>query len=165
MVIICTKSVRLPYNVNTGDVVRSWIYVAVQAVLLALLIFFTDSATTPPPIVVIAGRITEVVGAGILLVSLYDLRNSLTALPLPKESGVLRVRGLYRYVRHPMYLGVLTLSLGIAISGGSVQKYILVVGLLILFIFKARYEEELLLRKYPGYKNYKKQTPWLFPKH
>ncbi len=147
-----------------SDRLKSWVFVIIQAALLVLLIFFTNSVARPEPLVILIGKAIEALGAGILLASFYYLRKSLTALPLPKEGGVLQVRGLYKYVRHPMYLGVLTLSLGIAISGGTVQKYILVVGLLILFIFKARYEEELLLRKYPGYKNYKEQTPRFFPK-
>jgi protein-S-isoprenylcysteine O-methyltransferase Ste14 len=147
-----------------NDAVKSWIYVVTQAAILLLLIFFTDSAVRPATAIVVLGRIVEVLGVIVLVVSLYDLRKSLTALPLPKDGGVLQVRGLYKYVRHPMYLGVLLLSFGIAISGGSYQKYLLAVALLVLFIFKARYEETLLVQKYAGYKAYMKRTPRFFPR-
>ncbi|MBS1945037.1 MAG: hypothetical protein JST98_07520, partial [Bacteroidetes bacterium] len=32
---------------------------------------------------------------------------NITAMPLPREGNVLRKRGIYRVVRHPMYMGVL----------------------------------------------------------
>jgi protein-S-isoprenylcysteine O-methyltransferase Ste14 len=146
-----------------SDTIKSWLFVSVQALLLALLLFFTNAKTTPVHSVVLAGRFIELIGFIILLVSFYDLRKSLTALPLPKENGELQIHGLYKYVRHPMYVGVLMLSLGIAVSSGSVIKYLLVLALYILFSFKARYEEKLLLEKYPGYKAYMRKTHRFVP--
>jgi len=147
-----------------NDHIKSWLFVIIQAILLVLLIFFTDSNTPPTYTVSVTGKLIELAGGVILLISLYDLRKSLTALPLPKGNGVLQVRGLYKYVRHPMYVGVLTLSLGIAIAGGSAQKYLLVLGLYLLFSFKARYEENLLIAKYPDYEVYMKNTPRFIPR-
>lgn len=146
-----------------NDRIKSWLFVSVQAVLLLLLVFFTNSATPPPQTIYFVGRALEVIGIVILLISFYDLRKSLTALPLPKENGTLQIHGLYKYVRHPMYVGVLTLSLGIAVASGSLLKYLLVLGLYILFSFKSRYEEKLLLAKYPGYKAYMKKTHRFLP--
>lgn len=146
-----------------SDSVKSWLFVSVQALLLILLIFLTNGKATPVHSIVLVGRCIEIIGFIILLVSLYDLRKSLTALPLPKENGELQIRGLYKYVRHPMYVGVLMLSLGIAVSSGSVAKYLLVIALYFLFSFKARYEERLLLEKYPGYKAYIRKTRRFVP--
>lgn len=146
-----------------NDTLKSWLFVVIQAILLALLIFFTNSSTPPSHIIGLIGRAIEVLGLVILLISFYDLRKSLTALPMPIKSGVLQVRGLYKYVRHPMYVGVLTLSLGLAVSGGNIQKYLLVIALYVLFSFKARYEERLLIAKYPNYKQYMHDTPRFIP--
>lgn len=146
-----------------NDFIKSWLFVSAQALMLLLLVFLTNAKTAPVHSVVLAGRFIEVAGAIILIISFYDLRKSLTALPLPKENGVLQIHGLYNYVRHPMYVGVLVLSLGIAVSSGSVVKYLLILALYILFSFKARYEEKLLLAKYSGYKAYMQKTHRFLP--
>jgi protein-S-isoprenylcysteine O-methyltransferase Ste14 len=143
--------------------IKSWMFVVVQAVLLLLLIFFTDSSTEPSKSVVILGNVLKIIGFIILLISIYDLRKSLTVMPAPKEHGVLQIKGLYKYVRHPMYVGVLTLSLGIAVSSGSALKYLIVFALYILFTYKARYEEKLLESKYPDYKSYMNKTRRFIP--
>jgi len=146
------------------DTVKSWLFVTVQALLLGLLIFSQSSVNTTSSTLQLFGNTLKLIGLIILLISFYDLRKSLTALPLPKKNGELQVRGLYRYVRHPMYAAVLVLSLGIAISSGSVFKYAVLLALLLLFIVKASYEERLLLAKYPSYKLYIKKTPRYIPK-
>ena len=105
----------------------------------------------------------EITGIALILVSAYGIRKSLTAMPLPKENGKLQIHGLYTYMRHPMYTGVLLLSLGIATNSGSLLKFSFVLGLLILFIFKAKFEESLLAKKYPNYESYKSKTAMFVP--
>ena len=146
-----------------NDHIKSWLFVLTQAVLLILLIFFSPG-TTQTHAINTAGKVIQVFGWAILLVSFYDLRKSLTALPLPTKRGVLQIHGLYKFVRHPMYVGVLTLSLGIAMAGGGLLKYALGLALYILFSYKARYEETLLLAKYPGYKAYMQKTGRFIPR-
>ncbi len=154
----------MEYNHCMNDRTKAWLFVSVQALLLVLLIFIADQNAAPTDTEVLAGRFIQILGSIVLLLSLYDLRKSLTALPTPKDNGVLQIRGLYRYVRHPMYVAVLTLSVGIAVSSGSVVKYVLVLALYILFSFKARYEEKLLIAKYPGYSSYARRTNRFIPK-
>ena len=146
---------------SMNDKYKSWLLVSVQAILLVLLIFFTDSGPSSYKYI---GEIIKISGAIILLFSFWDLRRSLTALPTPVENGVLQIHGLYRYVRHPMYVGVLTLSLGICVANTSVMKYVLLAALYVLFSYKSRFEEQLLLAKYPGYKKYMSRTNRFIPK-
>lgn len=146
-----------------NDVLKSWLFVLVQGVLLVALLLLPASSNVPSPVAAI-GDIVELAGIIVLILSVYDLRKSLTALPAPTRNGQLQVRGLYRYVRHPMYVGVLTLSLGIAISGNTLLHYLLVAALYVLFTYKARYEEKLLIAKYPGYKSYMQRTPRFIPR-
>jgi protein-S-isoprenylcysteine O-methyltransferase Ste14 len=74
------------------------------------------------------------------------------------------VTGLYRYVRNPMYVGVLTTLSGETVLFEKVQivEYTLVVGLLI-YLFVLFYEEPTLLRRYPDdFPRYKRNVPrWL----
>lgn len=71
--------------------------------------------------------------------------------------------GCIPVVRHPMYVGVLTLSLGVYVSGNTVLHYLPIAALYALFTYKARYEEQLLIAKYHGYKSYMKRTPRFIP--
>jgi protein-S-isoprenylcysteine O-methyltransferase Ste14 len=74
------------------------------------------------------------------------------------------VTGLYRFVRNPMYVGVLTTLAGETVLFEKVQivEYTLVVGLLI-YLFVLFYEEPTLLRRYPDdFPRYKRNVPrWL----
>jgi protein-S-isoprenylcysteine O-methyltransferase Ste14 len=74
------------------------------------------------------------------------------------------VGGLYRYVRNPMYVGVITGVAGEALLFGSRDMviYLLSVGLLI-HIFVCFYEEPTLTRRHPAdYPRYKRNVPrWL----
>jgi protein-S-isoprenylcysteine O-methyltransferase Ste14 len=74
-----------------------------------------------------------------------------------KEDHELVTTGLYRYVRHPIYTGILLMILGTALFVGTPSA---VVGFLVIVLaiwFKLRAEEELLTehfpREYPAYKN------------
>jgi protein-S-isoprenylcysteine O-methyltransferase Ste14 len=138
-------------------------YVLVQAIILLLLIFTNISFGVSILKLAWPGIILEALGVIGVLLSAYSIRTSLTALPLPKEHGQLATSGLYRYVRHPMYTSVLVFALGLAVSSGEPYKYLLFIGLAILFAYKSKYEELYLAKKYAGYRQYANQTPKFIP--
>jgi protein-S-isoprenylcysteine O-methyltransferase Ste14 len=138
-------------------------YVIVQATILIILIFANMTFDLSIKKFVSIGSVLEWVGILGIFISAYSIRTSLTAMPLPKEQGKLATNELYKFVRHPMYTSVLVFSLGLAINSGQVYKYLLVIGLYVLFYYKSRYEEIYLGRKYTGYKEYSKTTPRFIP--
>lgn len=142
---------------------KPYLFVVIQAGLLLGLVLLPSPIVRPSSLVQLIGRLFELIGIGVLLIAIYDLRRSLTVMPTPTDRGVLQICGSYRYVRHPMYSGVIMLALGIALSSGGVYKYLVCGGLIVLFHYKAGYEEELLQAKYPGYAEYMKRTPRFFP--
>ena len=81
-----------------------------------------------------------------------------------KEDHELITTGLYRYVRHPIYTGILLMILGTAVFVGTPSAGI---GFLIIILgiwFKLRAEEELLTEHFPRkYPAYKKRTKALIP--
>jgi protein-S-isoprenylcysteine O-methyltransferase Ste14 len=92
---------------------------------------------------------------------IFEGRGTLVpAVPTERLVGT----GLYRYVRNPMYIGVLTTLLGETVLFESRQmvEYTLVVGLLI-HLFILFYEEPTLLRRHPeDFPSYKRNVPrWL----
>ena len=79
----------------------------------------------------------EVVGILLMVVAAASLGRGLTAVPLPNARAVLRTGGLYRFVRHPIYTGLL---------------------LVVLINAKARWEERHLAERFPGYRAYCART-------
>lgn len=138
-------------------------FVLIQGFILLLLIFTHFEVGVRTKQFVSVGSPFEWLGILGILVSARSLGSALTAMPLPKREGEMTSRGLYRYVRHPMYSSVLLFSLGIAINYGDLYKYLLVGSLYILFYFKSSYEEKLLASTYPEYANYAKNTPRFIP--
>lgn len=148
---------------NRPNQLQAWSYVFIQGVILALLIFFNRKIGPQFHRFVLFGTLLEWVGIVGVLLCAVSLRRSLTAVPIPKEDGTLSTSGLYKYVRHPMYTSVLLLSVGIALSNGSMIKYVFMVCLCVLFYFKSIYEEKYLVLKYPAYADYSARIPRFIP--
>ena len=111
-----------------------------------------------------AGSTAVVAGAGILVLAALNLGRSLTPLPTPVPRGVLQTGGLYRFVRHPIYSGLLVLLFGSAATSGSAVRLVLAAALLGLLTRKARWEEDMLRRRYPDYDDYARRTPRFVPR-
>jgi protein-S-isoprenylcysteine O-methyltransferase Ste14 len=73
-------------------------------------------------------------------------------------------RGIYRLVRHPIYLSVSLILCGYALirAGGWAGAIVLVVALA-YFEQKARVEEAWLRVRLPGYEEYRARVPRLIP--
>jgi protein-S-isoprenylcysteine O-methyltransferase Ste14 len=79
---------------------------------------------------------------------------------LPGQALV--ARGLYRYVRHPIYAGDIMLLAGLELALRS-WLVLAIVPLAIVVIRQARAEEGLLLRSLPGYAEYCRRTKRFIP--
>ena len=81
-----------------------------------------------------------------------------------KEDHELITTGLYHYVRHPIYTGVLLMILATALSVGTLSAGIGFVIIVLGLWFKLRAEEELLTKHFPKeYLAYKDRTKALIP--
>lgn len=151
---------------------RGEIYVLIQIVLLAgiLLAPFALSSLALPEslrgIGIVAGLLIGVVGGLCCLFAALHLGPNLSIFPRPIDNGTLVQGGIYALVRHPMYTGVLSLSLAWSLLWGSLPGLALVIALVILFDRKAAREEQWLTEKFPDYPTYcqrvRKLIPWLY---
>mgnify|MGYP001160725192 CR=1 FL=1 len=142
----------------------AWGFVVVQAALiLAVLLLPAGDAWALSPTADTVATLLEWVGMLILVVGLVNLGRSLTALPTPVPHGELKVGGLYRLVRHPIYTGVMALVLGAGARSGNPWAALAAGGLVAWFAAKARWEEGRLRARYPGYDDYAAATPRFVP--
>ena len=103
-------------------------------------------------------------GIVILGLSALALGKSLTAHPMPTKNAVLVTDGLYRFVKHPIYSGLILLSFGLTIAGGFFPHAIFFIALVVLLNYKASFEEKLLASTYAGYAEYSKKTGRFIPR-
>ena len=81
-----------------------------------------------------------------------------------KENHELIERGPYRLVRHPIYTGILTMTLGTAIVAGRVAAFLGLIFFFVIFWLKSLKEEHLLTKHFPeAYPAYKARTKALIP--
>lgn len=115
------------------------------------------------PIVRWACLLIAALGAWVIGFAMLQLNTNLTPFPTPRASGSLIHSGLYRYVRHPIYSGIIMASIGFGIYNGSLWQASTGLALWLLFHMKSIYEERLLASRFPGYEDYQKSTARFFP--
>jgi protein-S-isoprenylcysteine O-methyltransferase Ste14 len=80
-----------------------------------------------------------------------------------KEGHELVTTGPYRYVRHPIYAGMLLAILGSGLVNGPLWLVVFI-GMAIYCVYSARTEEGLMLQQFPEqYARYKRRTKAIIP--
>jgi protein-S-isoprenylcysteine O-methyltransferase Ste14 len=77
---------------------------------------------------------------------------------LPANRGVV-TGGPFRFVRHPIYLGWLVLSIGYVMAYPSLRNAAIVMAVLPAILWRI-HQEEALLAAEPEYREYLARTPW-----
>ena len=146
------------------DTALAWLFVVVQFALLVLILVLPGGDAWPVPRWLDTfGFVVEVIGIAVLVMAILNLGRSLTPLPTPVPHGELRVGGLYRWVRHPIYAGIIALVVGATLRSASVAVAAASIALVGWFMLKARWEEQHLARRYEGYAAYAAHTPRFVP--
>lgn len=104
----------------------------------------------------LVGSILQVGGFLLQIAGLLALNRCLGLLPAYR--GV-KSRGLYAWVRHPLYLAYVITYLGYFISNPSLGNLGVIVFGTGFLVMRILYEEDLLLR-YPDYATYAENTRW-----
>ena len=108
---------------------------------------------------IIIGLGISILGLIIVIKAFIDLGENLTPLPYPMNESSLIKNNSYQNTRHPIYKGLLIISLGICILTLSLIHLTLLISLAYILKKKALKEEEMLKIKFPGYKKYIKEVP------
>ena len=161
-------SSRLPALGPRGE---GW--VVAQVVLFAIIaiaglrdLVGHGSVTPWGPTVSVAGIIAIVVGGGVAVRAIWDLRSGLSPFPRPIAGAPLVESGAYRRIRHPIYSGLILAAIGWGLVAGSILAIAVAGLLMLLFAGKAHREEAWLVGIHPEYRAYQERTkrliPWIY---
>lgn len=152
----------MPEFNNREDTSHSWLslaLVATQFLLIALIMFAGPLWPTHwglKGMMVLSGVIAL---WAFMAMGLGNIR----AFPEIPQHGRLVVHGPYRWVRHPMYTSVLVITLAWMVEHPLPFRMALWVGLVVTLLVKLRYEEQLLLARFPSYEAYRRRTKRVIP--
>lgn len=137
-------------------------YVSLQ-LFLFILYFALTSTFEVPRVIRYMALIIAVVGIAECFLAILQLNKNLTPYPTPVKGGKLIQTGIYKFVRHPIYNGLILFFTGYAFYTQNFGRILVALALWILFYFKSKYEESLLRKRFPQYESYSKTTGRLFP--
>jgi len=119
---------------------------------------------TPTPSTEWLAACVVVVGLAVTLWARAALGGNWSGSVTFKEDHELIQSGPYRYVRHPIYSGLLLMSLGTAILHAWSWQFVFCALLLVALWSKLRAEEQLLTRHFPeAYPQYRQRVRALIP--
>lgn len=117
-----------------------------------------------PTIVRYTGIVLSLAGFAVALSAILLLNKRLTPFPTPVADAILIKSGPFRFIRHPIYTGILAIAFGYAFFSQNTWRVLIALMLWILFEFKSRYEEQLLNSRFPCYRNYMTTTGRFLPR-
>lgn len=109
-------------------------------------------------------QVMEGVGVGVGLWAIATMRiGNFNITPNVKIGSQLVQTGPYQWIRHPMYLALLLVTLALVWSYFSPLRLVIWLVLLVDLIIKMAFEEQLLTFQHAEYMHYQQQTKRLIP--
>lgn len=111
-----------------------------------------------------SGLLISIIGIiiGLIAINTHE-KGNFNIRPDIKENCSLITHGIYRYIRHPMYLSVLTMMFGVMLIYFTLYEIVLYALLVVVMLVKLSYEESLWQCHSLEYEEYKKKTKRLIP--
>ena len=111
----------------------------------------------------IAGTVLTVLGIGFAVWARRHLGRNWSGRPTMKVDHELVTSGPYRFVRHPIYTGILAALAGTSLVNGPFLL-VAVVAALLIFVWRIRKEEGYMMELFPDvYPAYRARTKALIP--
>lgn len=91
------------------------------------------------------------------------MQDKLRIMPEPSKSSKLITSGPYKYIRHPMYATVISVTLIWILFDFSFMRLAVYILLVFNMVVKMFYEENILKDSFEGYKEYMKESKRIIP--
>lgn len=161
------------------DVKRSgsvWLALAIRLAIVVVLLMFLGSpamkrlwesarsySPSPSAPLVLTGLVLCASGIGFAIWARIHIGRNWSPVPAMKEEHELVTSGPYRYVRHPIYTGILVAMIGSALVAG-LSWLVVFLFALVTFLFRVRIEEGYMMKLFPiEYPEYRKRVKALIP--
>jgi len=120
-------------------------YLLLSMVMMVLLHYVFPVMTLVPKPWILLGLIPIILGISINLHADRLFKNAQTTLNPFGDSSELVTEGIYSYSRNPMYLGMVLILLGVAITLGSLTPFVMIIifSILITNIFISHEERKM----------------------
>lgn len=106
----------------------------------------------------VAGGVLAAAGSGLAVWGATCLGPNLSPYPEPRPGTTLVDEGPYRFLRHPIYSGLVACLAGVALAARSWPAVLAAAATAGFYRFKAEYEESRLRPAVPGYAAYQRRV-------
>lgn len=117
----------------------------------------------PSPALSVIGAVSCALGLLLILLSIITLRRVVQIEPAPRADGELVTRGVYRWLRHPIYTAIILVVIGLFLRKPTIINGVAMAAVVVFLALKVPFEEKLLSERYPQYVDYKRRTWGLIP--
>lgn len=143
---------------------KDYIYVYVQFILLIIYLLHIDLVQINIlNSIRYIGIVIVFIGSLTAIIAMLQLNDKLSPFPSTKSNATLITNGIYRFIRHLIYTGIILITLGYSFYSSSLYSIIISTLLYTLFYYKSSYEEQCLKISFPDYKSYQKKSDLFFP--
>ncbi len=112
----------------------------------------------------IVGLVLCVIGLTVALIAVGTLKRFYASTLVIRQDHQLITHGVYRFTRHPIYLGVIIAVFGAPVYASSLYGLLTMSVLMPIFNNRIRIEERMLTEEFGGaYRTYQKTTSKLIP--
>ena len=156
---------NMSHNDSTMTDSRGVSWVVAQGVLFVLFLIavFAGEAVSGVPGLVfvwIIGVAVAVAGSALTVWAVVLHGSRLSPFPFPVDGAPVIDSGPYRYVRHPMYSGIVLFTLGVGLGYGKPIVLLSSLTFLVFFVAKSGHEEDMMVTHMDGYREYRSRVPW-----
>ena len=157
------KIVGWPTAIRTGDYTLFLLAIPQTGLLFNVIMVFYNGIYEILPVLI--GFIFMFIGMGFNFIVRANLGKNWVPLSKTTENQELVTEGIYSKVRHPFYLSILIIFLGMAVIPWNFYGLLFFILIVIALGIRIKKEENELITKFgPKYENYAKETPMLIPK-
>jgi len=167
-VIGAVSTKRTVYRETHAQRLRYWVLLVIACFLLMYgrRLPYPLNLRIVPQIVATAwaAAVLCVIGLAFAFWARVTLWRNWSGLVTLKEGHELVERGPYRFVRHPIYTGILTMSFATALARGHLAGFAAIILMFASFWIKLRDEEQLMLQQFPDrYAAYRRRAKRIIP--